>query len=234
MSTLQEFVTMTEGVSYLIAIGFALSFIGFWRFLTAREAPAHALAHVLVPERVPWAGIPGDVFFHPKHAWASLEASGAVRMGVDHFLQNALGRVDAIELPAVGEVLTAGQPAFALVQGARRAAVPSAVSGVVTEVNQALARAPAMLADNEGFGAAWAVRVAPTQLSEELPRLRVADAARAWLQREGTRLRDLVVTSAGEHAALGATMADGGELSEGPLEHVDDATWTAFFAGDED
>ncbi|TNF37375.1 MAG: hypothetical protein EP329_03290, partial [Deltaproteobacteria bacterium] len=106
MSTLQEFVTLTEGVSYLIAVGFALSFIAFWRYLTGREAPARVRA--AVPERVPAGAVPGDLFFHPKHAWAALEASGAVRMGVDDFLAQAVGRVDAIELPRVGDALTAG------------------------------------------------------------------------------------------------------------------------------
>jgi|YNPNPStandDraft_1061719.scaffolds.fasta_scaffold01496_10 hypothetical protein len=35
--TLQEFVTTTKAVSYLIAVAYLIAFPFFWRFLTARE-----------------------------------------------------------------------------------------------------------------------------------------------------------------------------------------------------
>ncbi len=35
--TLQDFLTHTKGVSYLVAVFFMTAFIGFWLFLTRRE-----------------------------------------------------------------------------------------------------------------------------------------------------------------------------------------------------
>jgi len=34
MQTLQDFLTLTKGIEYLIAIGFLLIFIVFWKFLS--------------------------------------------------------------------------------------------------------------------------------------------------------------------------------------------------------
>jgi len=35
--TLQDFVTSTKAISYLIAAGYLVAFPAFWRFLVARE-----------------------------------------------------------------------------------------------------------------------------------------------------------------------------------------------------
>lgn len=234
MQSLLERMALTEGISYLVSIGFAVSFVGFWRYLTGREVPATVPARV--PDVVPYAvqgfALPANVFCHPRHAWATLEAGGLVRIGVDDFLHTAIGHLDAISLPRPGDQLVAGRPAFSLIQGQRSADVPAPVSGVVAEVNPVLAGRPSLLKEHP-FGAGWVVRVRPTALGEDLPGLHVAERARAWLEREATRLREFVFANADHGGALGHTMADGGDISDGPLESLDDAAWHAFMAGGE-
>ncbi len=39
MYTMFDFLTHTKGMTYLVAFGFLLLFIPFWRFLTEREGP---------------------------------------------------------------------------------------------------------------------------------------------------------------------------------------------------
>lgn len=235
MESLLEHMARTEGISYLVSIGFAASFIGFWRYLSGGEAPAHAPARVpaAVLDMVEGFALPANVFRHPGHGWAALEAGGLVRIGVDDFLNTAIGRLDAIELPRPGDRLVAGHPAFSLVRGQRRADVPAPVTGVVAEVNPVLAGRPSLVKDRP-FEAGWVARVRPTSLSEDLPRLHVADRASAWLKREATRLREFLLAHAADRGGvLGPTMADGGEFSDGPLESLDDAAWRAFMAGGE-
>jgi glycine cleavage system H protein len=162
-----------------------------------------------------------------------LDADGLVRIGVDDFLHTAMGHLDGIELPRPGDSVVAGSPAFSLMQGQRRADVPAPVSGVVAEVNPALADRPGLVKERP-FGAGWVARVRPTALCEDLPRLHVAERASAWLKREVTRLREFVVAATADRVgALGHTMADGGEIYDGPLEWLDDAAWRAFMAGGE-
>jgi glycine cleavage system H lipoate-binding protein len=236
MESLLQHMALTEGISYLVSIGFAFAFIGFWRFLTGRERLATAPAHAAdaVPSMAHGFALPANAFYHPGHGWAMLEPNGLVRIGVDDFLHTALGRLDAVELPRPGDSVTAGRPAFSLVQGQKRADVAAPVSGVVTEVNPALAAQPGLIKARP-FDAGWVARVRPTALSAELPRLHVAERASAWLKREVTRLREFVLARSAERGgALGYTMADGGEISNGPLEPLDDAAWRAFMAGGEE
>lgn len=232
MESLQDHMALTEGICYLVSVGFAVSFVGFWRYLTGREAPATAPAPVpgVLPVMVGGFALPANVFCHPRHGWATLEAGGLVRIGVDEFLPAAIGRLDAVDLPRPGDPLVAGRPAFTLVQGQRRADVPAPVSGVVAEVNPELAGRPGLLKERP-FEAGWVARVRPTALGAELPRLHVAERARAWLERETIRLREFVLARADHNGALGSTMADGGEITDGPLELLDDAAWRAFMDG---
>jgi hypothetical protein len=37
IQTLQEFMTQTKGILYLLAVGYLVAFVGFWRFLHDRE-----------------------------------------------------------------------------------------------------------------------------------------------------------------------------------------------------
>jgi glycine cleavage system H protein len=235
MESLLQHMALTEGISYLVSIGFAFGFIAFWRYVTGREAPAtvRVRASEFVPSLVHGFALPANAFCHPGHGWAMLESDGLVRIGVDDFLHAAIGRLDGIELPRPGDSVTAGQPAFSLVQGQRRAAVPAPVSGVVTEVNPALTAKPGLIKERP-FSAGWVARVRPTSLVEDLPRLHIAERASAWLRREVVRLRDLVLANtADRRGALGYTMADGGEVSNGPLEWLDDDAWRAFMDGRE-
>lgn len=235
METLLQHMALTEGISYLVSIVFAFGFIGFWRYLTGREAPVTVPAHVpdAVPNLVHGFALPANAFYHPGHGWAMLEPNGLVRIGVDDFLHAAMGRVDGVELPRPGDPVVAGRPAFSLTQGQRRADVPAPVTGVVAEVNLALAGRPGLIKERP-FGAGWVARIRPTALSDELPRLHVAERASAWLKHEISRLREFVLAYTADRAgALGHTMADGGEISDSPLELLDDAAWRAFMAGHE-
>jgi glycine cleavage system H protein len=232
MQSLLEHMALAEGISYLVSIAFASGFIGFWRYLTGREVPATVPVRFpdVIPDMVQGFAIPANVFCHPRHGWATLEAGGLVRIGVDDFLPTAIGHLDAVVLPRPGDPLVAGGPAFSLIQGQRRADVPAPVSGVVAEVNPMLASRPSLLKERP-FGAGWAVRVRPTALGEELPRLHVAERARPWLEGEATRLREFVLAHADQGGVLGRTMADGGDFADGLLESLDDEAWREFVGG---
>ncbi len=46
--------------------------------------------------------VPGGAFVSDGHAWARIEASGQVRVGLDDFARKALGKIERVELPANG------------------------------------------------------------------------------------------------------------------------------------
>ena len=64
-------------------------------------------------------------YHHEGHAWARVEYAGRVRIGMDEFAANLLGRADGWDLPGIGHRLVRSLPALALTRGAHRAALLS-------------------------------------------------------------------------------------------------------------
>lgn len=95
------------------------------------------------------------------HEWLRIEGEHAV-VGITAHAQDALGDVVFVELPEVGASME--QKAIAgVVESVKAAAdVYMPVSGVVTEVNEAL-RADPSLANSDPMGAGWFFKV---QLSQ--------------------------------------------------------------------
>ena len=99
------------------------------------------------------------------HEWLRIEGEHAV-VGITAHAQDALGDVVFVELPEVGASME--QKAIAgVVESVKAAAdVYMPVSGVVTEVNEAL-RADPSLANSDPMGAGWFFKVQlsqPTQI----------------------------------------------------------------------
>jgi glycine cleavage system H lipoate-binding protein len=199
----------------------------------ARPAPQPVGAGVtdlLVPSLQPERfTLPGGVFFHRGHTWVNLLFSGQVKVGVDDFVQRLLGRVDAITLPPVGVEVKQGQPFVAIRQGGRTAMLTAPVDGVVCAVNGELAKAPGLL-KRDPYTRGWLVALRPTNLTANLSRLTVGEAAMLWLEGELARLQEFlhITLTLKRDALVGATAADGGLLADGLLEHLDNDTWGDF------
>jgi glycine cleavage system H protein len=84
-----------------------------------------------------------------------------VVVGVTAHAQEALGDVVYVELPKVGDTLTAGKP-FGVVESTKaESELFAPISGKVTKVNSALADEPATL-NSDPYGAGWIVEVEPS------------------------------------------------------------------------
>lgn len=86
--------------------------------------------------------IPAQLRYTQNHEWACLEADGSVSVGITDHAQEVLGDLVFIELPEIGWHVLA-QKEVAVVESVKTAAdVYAPLSGVVSEVNQAVAAAP--------------------------------------------------------------------------------------------
>lgn len=93
------------------------------------------------------------------HEWVRIEDDVAV-IGISDYAQDALSDVVFVDLPEVGELVTAGRMA-ATVESVKAAEdVISPVSGEVIEVNTALEATPEIV--NERPFETWFYRVKPT------------------------------------------------------------------------
>lgn len=86
--------------------------------------------------------IPDQLRYTRNHEWACLEADGSVSVGITDHAQEVLGDLVYIELPEIGGHVLA-QEEVAVVESVKAAAdVYAPLSGVVSEINQAVAAAP--------------------------------------------------------------------------------------------
>ena len=98
--------------------------------------------------------IPGDLKFQKSHEWARVEDSGHVTVGISDHAQSLLGDLVYVELPSVGDKVTASGTA-AVVESVKAASdVYSPVSGTVTAVNDALSDKPETI-NEDAYGEGW-------------------------------------------------------------------------------
>ncbi|MCU0756764.1 MAG: glycine cleavage system protein GcvH [Xanthomonadales bacterium] len=99
--------------------------------------------------------VPADLKFLKSHEWAR-SAEGRVTVGISDHAQDALGDLVYVELPQVGQRFAVGDK-FAVVESVKAASdVYSPVTGVVVEVNAALADAPETI-NRSPYGEGWMV-----------------------------------------------------------------------------
>ena len=108
---------------------------------------------------------PVDLKYSKSHEWIRYEDGVAV-IGISDFAQDALGDVVFVNLPAVGDEVTAGE-AFGDVESVKAVSdLISPVSGVVLEINEELEDSPENL--NEDPYGAWIIKVENVTDEEEL------------------------------------------------------------------
>ena len=98
------------------------------------------------------------------HEW--LEISGdTATVGITHHAQDVLGDVVFVDLPEVGKTYTQKDTAGVVESVKAAADVYMPISGVVTEVNEALRADPA-LANSDPLGAGWFFKVKLSDASQ--------------------------------------------------------------------
>ena len=109
--------------------------------------------------------IPGDLKFLKSHEWARVEDNGQVTVGISDHAQGLLGDLVYVELPSVGDTVTAGA-AVAVVESVKAASdVYSPISGKVVAVNEALSDKPEAI-NEDAYGDGWILVVQPDSLDE--------------------------------------------------------------------
>ena len=108
---------------------------------------------------------PKENKYSKTHEWVKEEDDYYV-IGLTDFAQDALGDIVFVNLPEVGDAVTAGE-AFSDVESVKAVSdVFSPVSGVVAEVNEELLDAPEKI--NEACYDAWLIKVENVTEAEEL------------------------------------------------------------------
>ncbi len=106
-----------------------------------------------------------ELQYSKDHEWVK-EEDGLFVIGISDFAQDALGDLVFVNLPEVGDAVTAGE-AFGDVESVKAVSdLLSPVSGTVAEINEELLDAPEKL--NEDPYGAWIIKVSDVSATEEL------------------------------------------------------------------
>ena len=112
------------------------------------------------------SNIPADLKYSTTHEWVQVNGAEAT-VGITFFAQDALGDITYVDLPGVGDAVTAGKE-FGAVESVKAASdLVSPVSGEVVAVNEALADAPEKC-NADPYGEAWLIKVKVAALEDGL------------------------------------------------------------------
>jgi glycine cleavage system H protein len=110
---------------------------------------------------------PDHLRYTKEHEWVEGCPAGVVRIGITDFAQSALGDIVYIQLPKIGDQLTAGSVCGEVESTKSVSEIYAPVTGKVTAVNSDLDKAPEVL-NTDPYGAGWIAEVEISGESSEL------------------------------------------------------------------
>ena len=107
---------------------------------------------------------PSNLKYTASHEWVRLEADGTIAVGITEFAQDALGDIVFVDLPKVGQALTAGKDC-AVIESVKAAGdIYAPVTGEVVAVNDAVVDAPESV--NADAFSAWLFKIKPANAAD--------------------------------------------------------------------
>jgi len=212
----------TKGIEYLIAAVFFFGFLALQRYILT-SAPGKENTRGLLSGLPTWFRVPEGYGFHQGHTWMKVDLLSPdrqrlVKVGLDDFAQKLVGKVDAIDLPAVGSRLTQGDKGWSLMVGSEDIPMLSPVDGEVVAVNREVLRSPEILS-RDPYGAGWLLKVKSDRLAADTRNLLSGKVAKAWMETSLENLHPI------RHEALGPVMQDGGLPLDGIAQILGGDQW---------
>lgn len=115
---------------------------------------------------------PDDLKYTAEHEWVRTpgETAGSVRIGITDYAQDALGDIVYVQLPEIGEAVTAGASVGELESTKSVSDVYSPFTGEVVARNEALDATPELV-NSDPYGAGWLFEIAVAEGAESSPLL---------------------------------------------------------------
>ena len=112
--------------------------------------------------------VPSDLKFTKEHEWVAPTSSANIyRVGITDFAQSALGDIVYVQLPKLGQSVTAGEVCGEIESTKSVSEIYSPLTGTVSSVNTNLDGAPEVI-NSEPYGSGWILEIS---VSGELPLL---------------------------------------------------------------
>ena len=212
----------------MVALFVALMFVCFVLVDLVVQRLEARRAAVSVSAVLP-CNVPRGFHLSEGHTWSHPDSSVGVRVGADALLAHALGAVEKVVAPKLGELVRAGQPLFRLDYRGFGLEVPSSITGRVVALNPSLVKRPELVA-KDPYGSGWICAITPTQPDGSSEGMRSGEKAVAWLEQEFHRFREFLSMQVPPDLSLSVTYPDGGLPAVGSLAQLSQGAWQAFEA----
>jgi glycine cleavage system H lipoate-binding protein len=173
--------------------------------------------------------IPGGVLFGRSHTWAFMEKDGAVRVGIDDFLQHVTGAITRVRMKSPGEKVLKGDHILSLIQKGKQLDLQSPLSGTITSVNEKLAVSTSVI-NSSPYNDGWVYTIEPDNWVQESRLMSMAGKYIDRIRQEFTQVKDFLASLPGVSSDRYASIVlqDGGELKDGLLEEFGPEIWEEF------
>ncbi|MGN1385256.1 MAG: glycine cleavage system protein GcvH [Bacillus sp. (in: firmicutes)] len=122
-----------------------------------------------------------DLRYSKEHEWVKVDG-GTMVIGITDFAQSELGDIVFVELPEVGDTISADEP-FGSVESVKTVSeLYAPVSGTVVKVNEELSDNPEYV-NESAYEKAWMVVIEPSDVSE-LEKLMTAEEYEALVNED--------------------------------------------------
>lgn len=108
--------------------------------------------------------LPAELKYAASHEWARLDGD-VVTVGITDHAQDALGDLVFVELPSVGDIVSAGQEAGVVESVKAASDIYAPVSGEIIAINDALVDAPEIV-NTEPYAGGWLYQIKITDAAE--------------------------------------------------------------------
>jgi glycine cleavage system H protein len=109
---------------------------------------------------------PENLQYTKEHEWVLADANNYM-MGITDYAQSALGDIVYVQLPKIGESISAGTVCGEVESTKSVSEIFAPVTGVVSAINEALTNAPELI-NSDPYGAGWLIKIDITTPPTEL------------------------------------------------------------------
>ncbi len=108
--------------------------------------------------------LPEHLKYAVSHEWAQIEDDNIVRVGITDFAQQELGDLVFVELPEIGQKVSANESCATIESVKTASDIHSPVSGEIVEINQTVVDDPEKITDSPYKS--WLFCIKATDLTE--------------------------------------------------------------------
>ena len=113
------------------------------------------------------SSIPEDLKYTKEHEWVRENSASTFQIGITDFAQAALGDIVYIQLPKIGQSVSAGQVCGEVESTKSVSEIYSPLSGKIVAINQSLDGTPELI-NQDPYNSGWIAEIEISELPSDL------------------------------------------------------------------